>query len=243
MTQARHTYARIQHGSRDELVMRHAALVKRIALHLRARLPAHVELDDLIQAGMIGLLEAASHFQPDQGASFETFAGLRIRGAMLDQIRREGWVPRSVAKRWRELSQAMRQVEQRLGREAKPAEVAAALGIDINTYHDWLGEAAGMHVFSLDQLAEAGFEAGDEPAAAGQPLHTLLAAGFETDLAEQIERLPERERLVLALYYQENLNMKEIGLVLSVSESRVCQLHAQAVARLRGRLADWAGAA
>lgn len=243
MVNARNTYVRIQHGSRDELVLRHAPLVKRIALHLRGRLPSHVELDDLVQAGMIGLLEAASHFQPDQGASFETFAGLRIRGAMLDQIRREGWVPRSVARRWRELSQAMRQVEQRLGREAQPVEIAAELGIDINTYHAWLNEAAGMHVFSLDQLTEAGFEAGDEPEAQSQPLHSLMAEGFESDLAAQIEGLPERERLVLALYYQENLNMKEIGQVLSVSESRVCQLHAQAVARLRSRLTDWAGAA
>lgn len=244
MVNVRTAYGEVQHGSRDELVLRHATLVKRIALHLRSRLPSHVELDDLIQAGMIGLLEAASHFLADQGASFETFAGLRIRGAMLDQIRREGWVPRSVAKQWRDLSTAIRSVEQRLGREATPAEVAAEMKLSINEYHALLNETSSMHVFSLDQLTESGYEA-DQPSETitSQPLESLLEQGFESDLATQINTLPERERMVLALYYQESLNMKEIGLVLDVSESRVCQIHTQAVARLRSRLTDWVGAA
>ncbi len=240
----RSAYGRVQVGSRDELVLQHATLVKRIALHLRGRLPASVDLDDLIQAGMMGLLEAASHFQPEQGVRFETFAGTRIRGAMLDQIRREGWVPRTVAKNWRALTTAIRRVEQRLGHAARPPEVAAELGVSLETYHEMLSETASMHVFSLDSLQEDGFEV-DTPAesVSGQPLSALLADDFAGQLADHIERLPERERLVLALYYQENLNMKEIGQVLDVTESRVCQIHAQAVARLRARLTDWEYAA
>ncbi|MEO6699200.1 MAG: RNA polymerase sigma factor FliA [Paraperlucidibaca sp.] len=232
------TYQSVAMGSRDELVMRHAGLVKKIACHLAGRMPANVEVDDLIQAGMMGLLEAASHFQQGKGASFETFAAIRIRGAMLDQVRREGWAPRTLTKRVRDMGQAVRRVEHRKGREATGAEVASEMGVSLDEYHDLLRDAGSLRVFSLDQLSEDGFDA---PADDGtdKPLGALLEAGFTEALAEQIAGLPEREKMVLALYYERGLNLKEIGEVLEVSESRVSQIHSQAVLRLRSRLGEW----
>lgn len=232
-------YQAVAMGSRDELVMRHAGLVKKIACHLAGRLPASIEVDDLIQAGMMGLLEAASHFQHDKGASFETFAGIRIRGAMLDQVRREGWAPRTLTKRVRDMSQAVRRVEHRKGREASGAEVAQEMGVSLDEYHDLLRDAGSLRVFSLDQLSEDGFDAPETDDMHDKPLGALLEAGFTDALATQIAGLPEREKMVLALYYERGLNLKEIGEVLEVSESRVSQIHSQAVLRLRSRLGEW----
>ncbi len=240
MVSAYATYQQVQRGSRDELVLQYAALVKRQALHLKGRLPPSQDVDDLIQAGMIGLLEAASHYEGDKGASFETYANIRIRGAMMDQLRRGGWAPRSVARTSREIGMARSKVQQRLGREATAAEVARELAVDLQTYHDWLQDGEGLYLASLDQIIEEHPEApllADE--AAGTPLHELMGAGFEQSLAAEISRLPERERLVMSLYYERSLNMKEIGRVLDVTESRVCQLHAQAVNRLRKALSEW----
>lgn len=241
MVTAERAYARVRTGPREDLVLQHAGLVKRIAWHLAGRLPAGVEVDDLVQAGMMGLLEAASHFEADKGASFETFAGLRIRGAMLDQLRREGWAPRSVTRRARQLGEALRRVEHRLGREARPAEVARELGIDLDTFHTWQQEAGLLHVASLDAMAEHGLEAVEQAAGStlSTPLDSLLADRFQGALAEEIGQLPERERVVLGLYYEHGLNLREVGEVLEISESRVCQIHGQAVARLRARLAEW----
>lgn len=244
MLNAHATYQQFQRGSRDELVLQHAALVKRTALHLKGRLPPSQDLDDLMQAGMIGLLEAASHFTPDKGASFETYAAIRIRGAMMDQLRRGGWAPRSVAKSVRDINTARQKVEQRVGRSATAAEVARELAIDLQTYHEWLSDGEALYLSSLDQLLEVHAEAGlmaDNPSSS--PLHELMHAGFEDTLAAEIDRLPERERMVMALYYEQSLNMKEIGLVMGVSESRVCQLHSQAVGRLRNTLNEWASEA
>ncbi|PQA46745.1 RNA polymerase sigma factor FliA [Amnimonas aquatica] len=235
-------YRQVHRGSRDELVLRHAALVKRQALHLRGRLSPSQDLDDLIQAGMIGLLEAASNYEGDKGASFETYAAIRVRGAMMDQLRRGGWAPRSVARTAREIGEARNRVEQRLRREAAAAEVAAELAVDLETYHAWLRDAEGLYLASLDQIIDEHPETavlGGEDSAT--PLRALMGAGFEQSLAEEIGRLPEREKLVMSLYYEQNLNMKEIGLVMDVTESRVCQLHAQAVGRLRKALGEWAG--
>lgn len=233
------TYQSVAMGSRDELVMRHAGLVKKIAYHMAGRMPASVEADDLIQAGMMGLLEAASHFEHDKGASFETFASIRIRGAMLDQVRREGWAPRTLTKRVRDMSQAMRRVEHRKGREASGAEVASEMGIGLDEYHELLRDAGSLKVFSLDQLSEDGFDVPDSEDSIDKPLGALLEAGFTEALTEQIDGLPEREKMVLALYYERGLNLKEIGEVLEVSESRVSQIHSQAVLRLRSRLGEW----
>lgn len=235
-------YLDVQVGSRDELVTRHAPLVKRIAYHLLSRLPASVEVDDLIQAGMIGLLEAASNFRAGQGAGFETYASIRIRGAMIDQMRQGAWAPRSVSRQLRELAAAVNRVESRLGREAQAAEIAEEMGIDINDYYDLLSDTAAVRLVSLEQASDSGMEFSDEDDSADTPLRELEDEGLQRALATQIEALPEREKLVMALYYDQGLNLKEIGEVLEVSESRVCQIHSQAVLRLKGRLGDWLAA-
>jgi len=225
----------------EALVERHAPLVKRIATHLRGRLPEGTELDDLVQVGLIALLEAARHYTPDKGASFETYASIRIRGAMLDEVRSNDWAPRSVYKKQRDIARAIRGVENRTGRHAEPREVADALGVTLDEYFAMLATTAGARMFSLDQ-----FEAGDEGHAHRQadagadPVAEIQSAEFQREMATAIGRLPEREALVMALYYDEELNLKEIGEVLGVSESRVCQIHGQALARLRARLQDWA---
>ena len=234
-------YLDVQMGSRDELVRKHAGLVKRIAYHLLARLPAHVEVDDLIQAGMIGLLEAGSHYRPDRGASFETYAGIRIRGAMIDQMRQNGWVPRSISRQLRDLSEAVRRAETELGREAGAADIAREMGLSLDDYHALLRDTSSVRLFSLDQMLEGDQELlgspGDERYA---PLETALEDGFQDDLAREIDALPEREKMVMALYYDNGLNLREIGEVLEVTESRVCQIHSQAILRLKSRLRDWA---
>lgn len=237
-------YLDVQYGSREELVNRHAPLVKRIAYHLVSRLPASVEVDDLIQAGMIGLLEAGSNYQMDKGASFETFASIRIRGAMIDQMRQNAWAPRSVTRQLREMSEAVRKVESRLGREANANEIADEMGISLNEYHEALRDTSSVRLFSLDQMSEGEHDAidagsGDDRYA---PLENVLEDDFQKALVIQIERLPEREKLVMGLYYESGLNLKEIGEVLEVSESRVCQIHSQAIVRLKSRLGDWTAA-
>lgn len=219
-----------------DLLEQYLPLVRRQALNLQTRLPASVELDDLIQAGTIGLLDALSRYDSGQGASFATFATLRIRGAMLDELRSRDWVPRSVRRNTRLLDETLRQLEQRLGRPAEEREIAAAMGLDLADYRRLLLESNGSQLVAIDELGE------DEIDAMGVGHHaspfTELAEGRDQEqLVKAIEMLPDREKLVLGLYYQEDLNLKEIGAVLGVSESRVCQLHSQAVARLRRGLA------
>ena len=225
----------------DDLVSKHAALVKRIAYHLMSRLPPSVQADDLIQAGMIGLLEASRNYDASQGASFETYAGIRIRGAMLDEIRRTDWTPRSVHRKARQVAEAVREIENQEGRDARDIEVAEKLGIELQEYHRILQDATGCRVFSID---DAGVN-GDEPQQAvsaaprNEPLDSLNKSDFKSALALAIANLPERESLVMAMYYDEELNLREIGEVLGVSESRVCQIHGQALIRLRARMAEW----
>jgi RNA polymerase sigma factor for flagellar operon FliA len=222
-----------------EFVTRHAQLVKRIAFHLKSRLPPSVQTDDLIQAGMIGLLEASRNYDARQGASFETYAGIRIRGAMLDEIRRSDWAPRSLHRKVRQVTEAIRAIEVVVGRDARDEEIADHLGVSLDAYHQLLQEAAGQKVFSFEELT-----AGDEAAADGLCGHTcgpaddLAMEEFRQALAAVIASLPERERLVMSLYYDEELNLREIGIVLSVSESRVCQIHGQALLRLKARMRD-----
>lgn len=223
----------------SRLVEEHAPLVKKIALHLMARLPASVQLDDLMQAGMIGLLEAAQRYTSAKGATFETYAGIRIRGAMVDEIRKGDWVPRSVHRNARRISQAIKAVEDRCGREAQDQEVAEELGISLDEYHSSLSDANSGRLFSLDELNESGELPIEEAETSDNPLDGLASDSFRRNLSHAIEELPEREKLVLSLYYQEELNLKEIGAVLGVSESRVSQIHSQAALRLRGRLSDW----
>ncbi len=221
------------------LVENHAPLVKKIALHLLARLPASVQLDDLMQAGMIGLLEAAQKYQSTKGASFETYAGIRIRGAIVDEIRRGDWVPRSVHRNARRVAGAIRVVENRTGREANDKEVADELEMSLQEYHACLNDASSGRLFSLDELNESGELPIQEQEASDNPLEGITADAFRHSLADAINDLPEREKLVLSLYYQEELNLKEIGAVIGVSESRVSQIHSQAAMRLRARLCEW----
>lgn len=222
-----------------EVVERHGELVRRIAHHLAARLPSSVEVDDLIQAGMLGLLDAARNFQDDQGAAFETYASIRIRGSMIDEIRRGDWVPRSVHRRYRNVVAATRRVEQLTGRSATTQEVAAQLEVSLEDYHRMLEEASRGQLISLDAHTE---EYDGEPrvaASVATPASAFDYSEFRESLGGAIGELPEREQLVLSLYYEQELNMREIGAVLSVSESRVCQIHGQAMLRLRARLGDW----
>jgi len=225
----------------DELVLRHADLVKRIAYHLVSRMPPNVEVDDLIQAGMIGLLDAARHYTASKGANFETYAGIRIRGAMLDEVRKSDWTPRSVHRTVREMSEVVRRIENETGREARAADIAEALGIGVEDYHRAIADAASCRLFSFDQM---GSHDDDGPVAHTRddnpgPQDDLEAEDFRKALAAAIEGLPEREKLVLSLYYDDELNLREIGAVLDVSESRVCQIHGQALVRLRARMEDW----
>ena len=223
-----------------EIVAKHAPLVKRIAYHLVSRLPPSVLPDDLIQAGMIGLLEASRKYDASQGASFETYAGIRIRGAMLDEIRRSDWAPRSVHKKARVVAEAVRQIENETGRDARDHEVAERLEMPLDEYHTMLQAASGYRVMSFEDIGP-----GDDTYSesfmdgTGTPLEGLQKDDFKKYLADAISGLPERERLVMALYYSEELNLREIGEVLGVSESRVCQIHSQAVIRLQARMADW----
>ncbi len=237
------TYTAVQEKGSDEMVMQHASLVKRIAYHLMNRLPPNVQVEDLIQAGMIGLLEASRNYDPSQGASFETYAGIRIRGSMLDEIRRSDWTPRSVHRKARMVAEAMREIENTEGRDARDVEVAAALDLSLKDYHRILQDTSGCRIFSLEDLQAVG-ELPQERTngAISGPFEGMQRDAFKRALADAISGLPERERLVIALYYDEELNLREIGKVLGVSESRVCQIHSQATLRLRSRLVDWLAA-
>ncbi len=225
--------------SQDDLVLQNAELVKRIAYHLVSRLAGNVDVDDLIQAGMIGLLEASRKYDASRGANFQTFAGIRIRGAMLDEVRRSDWTPRSVYQKLRKVTEAVRAVEMRHGRNAREIEVAEELDLTIDEYHKVLRDATTCRLFSLEQTQGEGSHTQPSGEIEPGPQESAANAEFRTALAEAIEKLPEREGLVLSLYYDEELNLREIGEVLGVSESRISQIHSKAVIRLRARLGEW----
>ena len=227
-------YAALQGGrSGDELILRHAELVKRIAYHLAGRLPPSVAVDDLIQAGMLGLMEAAANYTASRGASFETYAGIRIRGAMIDALRSLDWAPRSVHRKARAVAAAVREIERRTGRDARDAEIAEHMGVPLEEYYAIVQDAACCRLASLDD------ESGTSAVATTDPFRDTADDQFRASLAQAIEKLPERERLVMSLYYGDDLNLKEIGEVLNVTESRACQLHGQALMRLKARLVEW----
>lgn len=225
-------------------VERCAPLVKKIAHLLMSRLPPSVEIDDLIQVGMIGLLEASSQFDPSQGVLFETYASQRIRGSMLDELRRIDWLPRHARKQVRQIEDAILRLQNELGTAPKEQDIAQALNISIDDYQSMLFECKGHQLVYLEDLGgseEDGQKILDiiEDPANPNPLEILNDAGFKSALVEAIKQLPERDQLIMSLYYEQELNLKEIGQVLDVTESRVCQLHSQAVARLRTKLRIW----
>lgn len=233
-------YSRNQQLADAKLLEEHMTLVKKIGYHLLGRLPSTVELDDLIQAGSMGLLEASRNFDPEKGASFETFASIRVRGAMLDEVRRQDWVPRSVHRNSRRIGEAIKVVEGRTGEEAKDHEIAEELGVSLKEYNQYLSDTAGSRLFSFEEINNQEDSAYEFPDQNGEePFAEIQEARFQKSLAEAIATLTEREQLVLSLYYNEELNLKEIGAILNVSESRISQILSQAAARLRVKLDVW----
>lgn len=229
-----------QQADTAQLVERHASLVKRIAHHLLARLPASVLVDDLIQSGMIGLLEAAKNFDGSKGASFETFAGIRIRGAMLDEIRKGDWTPRSVHKNGRAITEAINQVERETGRDARDIDVAEKLEVSLGEYHQMLNEVNAGKIIGIEDLGiTEDVITTEQNKGNDMPFQDLLQGSFQKALAHAITTLPEREAIVLSLYYDEELNLREIGEVLEVSESRVSQIHSQAMLKLKNKMQSW----
>ncbi len=227
-------------GTGDEQVLEYAPLVKRIAYYLLNKLPDSVLVDDLIQAGMLGLLDALKNYDAAQGASFETYAGIRIRGAMLDEVRRSDWTPRSVHKKSREVSAAIREIELKTSEDAKPAQIAECLDISLDEYYKILQDSTNSRFFSVEELSESGDSfLEDYTDSKLNPEDIFKQNSFQQSLAESIESLPEREKLVISLYYNEGLNLREIGEVLSVSESRVSQISSQAMLRLKSRMSEW----
>ena len=227
-------------GSEEVFIREYAPLVKRIAHHLLARLPSVIQAEDLIQAGMIGLIEAARNFDQEKGASFVTYAGIRIRGSMLDEIRKGDWAPRSVHKNTRRVAQAMREVENLNGRDARSSEVANKLGVSLSEYHAILIDANTSRIFAFEDLGvnEDALDCPSTNSISG-PYEGLQREDFKQKLGKEISKLPEREKLVIALYYDEELNLREVGEVLGVSESRISQIHTQAMIRLKSRLSEW----
>jgi len=223
----------------SKLVNQYAPLVKRIAHHLQARLPRTIQIEDLIQSGMIGLLEAAGKYDESKGASFETYAGIRIRGTMLDEVRKVDWVPRSVYRNSRRIAAIVKEVENKLGRDARDVEIAEALDISLTEYHLMLKDSNSAQIYGFDDIGlhDEIMKDGFSERIKG-PLEGLQQDNFRTILAKCISNLPDRERLVITLYYEEELNLKEIGKILGVSESRVCQIHSQASSRLRTRFKE-----
>lgn len=221
----------------------YAPLVRRLAHQMIARLPANVELDDMVQAGMIGLMDAVARFEQSQGVAFEVYAANRIRGAMLDELRANDWLPRSARKSQREIENAVRRLEGRIKRAPTETEIARELGISLADYQQMLNEARGAQLLYFDDLG-GGADNEDylerHVADEGADPSTILGdTRFRSALVMAIDQLPEREKLLMSLYYEQDMNLKEIGAVLGVTESRVCQLHSQAVARLRAKLKSW----
>jgi RNA polymerase sigma factor for flagellar operon FliA len=227
----------------QDYAKQYAPLVRRIAHQMIAKLPANVELDDMIQAGMIGLMDAVNRFEESQGTQFEVYAASRIRGSMLDELRAGDWLPRSARKNQRDIENAIHRLEQRLQRAPQEGEIAQELNMSVPDYQELLGDARGAQLVYFDDLG--GGVDGDDylerhvAQAGGEPLEILRDKRFRTALVAAIEDLPEREKLLMSMYYEQDLNLREIGAVMGVTESRVCQLHSQAVSRLRAKLKSW----
>ncbi len=226
-------------NDKEQCIKEYAPLVKRIAHHLMVRLPSSVMVEDLIQVGMMGLLEAAGRYDELRGAQFETYAAQRIRGAMLDELRQADWMPRSLRRDMRRIEAAMSKLQQRLGKPPSETELAQELGMPLTEYQQMLYEARGAQLVYYEDFHGEGdddfFERYDFDSEAN-PLGLLQDERFRGALITAISALPERERMLMGMHYEQEMNLREIGEVMGVSESRVCQLHSQAVARLRSSL-------
>ncbi|HJV88474.1 MAG TPA: RNA polymerase sigma factor FliA [Noviherbaspirillum sp.] len=234
---------------KNHLLEAHVPLVKKLAHQMKAKLPPSVEVDDLIQAGMIGLLDAIGRYEETHGAQFETYAVQRIRGAMLDELRNSDWLPRGIRQNMRKIEEAMNKLAQRLGRTPKETEIAKELKVSLEEYQEMLSEGSGHQLVYYEDFHDKDENEHfldrycvDE---ASDPLKALMNTGFRQAVIRAIEALPEREKILMGLYYEQEMNLKEIGAVMGVSESRVCQLHSQAIARMRARLREqaWTGLA
>ncbi|MBX9935686.1 RNA polymerase sigma factor FliA [Giesbergeria anulus] len=227
---------------RDALIRQHLPLVRRLATHMMAKLPPNVELDDLVQVGMIGLTEALSRYEASQGVQFETFATQRIRGAMLDELRNGDWMSRSSRKGQKDIERAIHRLEQTLGRSPLESEIAQEMGMELQEYQQLLGKVRGTQLLYLEDLGRGSSNDGDDfldRHLADQqldPASLLRSQRLRSALVQAITQLPEREQYVMGMYYEQDMNLKEIAAVLGVTESRVCQLHSQAIARLRAKM-------
>ena len=228
---------------RNAMIRQYQPLVSRLAHHMMAKLPANVQVDDLIQVGLIGLSEALSRFEAAQGVQFETFATQRIRGAMLDELRNNDWMSRGSRKSQKEIEQSLRRLEHRLGRSPLESEIAADMGMTLADYQSLLGKVGGTQLVYLEDMTHGDSEQSSfldrhvaDPEA--DPLYMLRDQRLRQALVTAINNLPEREQFIMSMYYEQDMNLKEIAAVLEVTESRICQLHSQSIARLRAKMRD-----
>jgi len=244
LSEARDGDGEIPAALKEQIVIEHGPLIRYIVNRIAVRLPSHIDLDDLHNTGVIGLMDAIEKYDPDKNCKFKTYAEFRIKGAILDQLRSLDWVPRSVRQKSRRLERAYGEVEQRLGRQATDEEVADSLGLQIEKFHELLNQVRGISLINLEEIRGTNSD-GDRSGTyadiiadvtSENPFATLKTVETKHVVADTIGTLPEKERLVISLYYYEDLNMKEIGNILGITESRVCQIHTKAVLRLRQKL-------
>lgn len=229
------------HLDRNAMIKQYQPLVRRLAFHMMAKLPANVEVDDLIQVGLLGLSEALTRYEVTQGVQFETFATQRIRGAMLDELRGNDWMSRGSRKSQKEIEQALRRLEHQLGRTPLESEIAVELDMSLEDYQSLLGKVRGTQLVYIEDMARSHDEddsfldrhVADSDA---DPLSMLRDLRLREALVQAIKLLPEREQYIMSMYYEQDMNLKEIAAVLDVTESRVCQLHSQSIARLRAKM-------
>ena len=226
-----------QSVEQEQLITAHAGLVKRIAYHLLGRLPSNIDVEDLIQAGMLGLLMAGRNYSPDKGANFETYAGIRIRGAMLDEVRKSDWTPRSVHRKAREISAVVSKLETSANASVSDSAICEAMGISPEEYRKTVRDQQACKILSLDSPREGEEEPPSIASRVSMQPHTATEENARrTRLVEKLKTLTEREQLLMSLYYEDELNLREIGEVLGVSESRACQIHGESLSRLRAQL-------
>lgn len=233
---------KIAADQKDRIIVEYAPLIKFIAQKIAVRLPSNIELDDLISSGVIGLMDAIDKYDPSRDNKFKTYAEFRIRGAILDELRAQDWVPRSVRDKAKMLDRTVLRLESALGRSPTEDEICESLSITVEEYHDLINQVRPVSMLSIDEAST--FSNVDkksilnllEATAISSPFHQLNLKTVRDVITDSIKELPEKQRLVLSLYYYEDLNLKEIGVILNVTESRVSQLHAQAVSRLRAKL-------